>query len=315
MASLRLDYRNAGNDEHVTGRARGEPTYDRFYYLHYMGSPDSGGEYSRSEHWLRFFGYLADRMVADIGPGSALDAGCAMGILVESLRDRGVEAYGLDVSDYALERVREDVKPYCTNASVVAPLPRRYDLIICIETLEHLAPFDAERAVANICAHTDDVIFSSTPGHFKEPTHLNVRPPSYWAELFARHGLERDLDYDVSGYIAPWAVRFRRQGLSVPRLTAGYERLIWPLKQENTDLRGQCLESQADLARTSERLEAAEAQARSAAAEITALRASSAWRIGSRVVHTLDRLLPPGTRRRAAARWFRAGPVTRPSAR
>jgi 2-polyprenyl-3-methyl-5-hydroxy-6-metoxy-1,4-benzoquinol methylase len=110
---------------------------------------------------LEFFGYIAERIVSDIGPASVLDVGCA-GILVESLRDRGVDAYGIDVSHYALENVRQDVKPYCANASVTEPLPRKYDLITCIETLEHLHQADAEQAVANLCVHTDDVIFSAT---------------------------------------------------------------------------------------------------------------------------------------------------------
>ena len=65
----------------------------------------------------------------------------------------------------------------------------------------------AANAVANLCAHTDDVLFSSTPGHFKEISHLNVRPPEYWAEQFARHGLYRDVDHDPTTYLCRWAVR------------------------------------------------------------------------------------------------------------
>src|SRR5262249_10582784 len=156
--------------------------------------------------WLRFFGYMAERIVSDIRPASVLDAGCAMGILVEALRDRGVEAYGIDISEYALANVREDIKAHCRLASVTEPFPDRYALITCIETLEHLPPLDSEQAVANICAHTDDVLFSSTPNNFKEVTHNNVRGVEYWAELFGRHGLYRDVDYDPSTYIAPWAV-------------------------------------------------------------------------------------------------------------
>ena len=99
--------------------------YDEYYYAHDCGRP-----YQRDEGWLSFFGGIADRIVHDIAPRTALDAGCAMGFLVESLRDQGVEAYGLDVSDYALQRVREDIRPYCRLASVLDPLPQRYDLIV-----------------------------------------------------------------------------------------------------------------------------------------------------------------------------------------
>lgn len=276
-----------------------EDTYDRFYYANYFG-PAASMEYERSDHWLRFFGFIAERIVSDIGPGSALDAGCAMGMLVESLRDRGVDAYGIDISTFALERVRADIKLYCSRASVVDPFSRRYDLITCIETLEHLVPLDAERAVANICSHTDDVLFSSTPSHFKEVTHLNVRPPEYWAELFARYGLYRDVDYEPSSYIAPWAVRFRRRHDPLPRIAGTYERLVWRLRQENHDLREVSQERQSELARTIDRLQAMESRVDRATRELSLIRETPSWRVAQRMARIAERLLPLGSRRRAA---------------
>jgi 2-polyprenyl-3-methyl-5-hydroxy-6-metoxy-1,4-benzoquinol methylase len=68
--------------------------YDATYYRVGCGVP-----YERNEHWLTFFGKIADAIVREINPGSVLDAGCAMGFLVEALRQRGVEAYGVDISD------------------------------------------------------------------------------------------------------------------------------------------------------------------------------------------------------------------------
>ncbi len=76
-------------------------------------------------------------------------------------------------------------------ASVLDPLPERYDLIVCHEMLEHLPPGDAGAAVARLCGATDDVLFSSTPDGYGEDTHLNVQPVDYWASLFAQHGSAR----------------------------------------------------------------------------------------------------------------------------
>src|SRR5688572_27008446 len=175
--------------------------YDAFYYAHSCGDRP----YERQEHWLNFFAAVADHVVAAIAPQTVLDAGCAMGFLVEALRDRGVEAFGIDISEYAIGRVREDVRPYCAVASVSEPFPRRrYDLIACIEVLEHLPPREGEQAVANLCRHADDVLFSSTPNDHKEATHVNVQPPEYWAELFAREGFYRDVEFDAT-FISPWA--------------------------------------------------------------------------------------------------------------
>jgi hypothetical protein len=206
----------------------GSAVYDSFYYAHYCGER----AYRRDPTWLQFFGGIAEQIVARIGPATVLDAGCAMGMVVESLRDRGVEAFGVDISEYAIDHVRDDVRPFCRVGSILEPFPRRYDLIVCIEVLEHLPVRDAERAVANFVEFTDDVLFSSTPKDFKETTHFNVQPPEWWAELFARHGFYRDVGFDAS-FITPWAVRFRRLRGPVARVVGDYERRLWWLEQDN----------------------------------------------------------------------------------
>jgi hypothetical protein len=284
------------------------PAYDRYYYENYFGA---GGnhEYKREEHWLSFFGSIANRIVSDIHPKTVLDAGCAMGFLVEALRDRGVEACGIDLSAYALEQVREDIKPYCSQASVTDPFTSRFDLVVCIETLEHLAPVDSEQAVANIAAFTDDVLFSSTPIHFEEASHLNVRPPEYWAELFGRYNLFRDVDYDPSSYIAPWAVRFRRRSDPPSRIVGDYERLMWHFRSESIGLRKLSIEQQRNLALASEKLELAEpelerlkSELRDVHNQLDAARKELARGLIHQVLH---RALPPGSRRRERAKSIR----------
>ena len=207
--------------------------YDKAYWDKFMPNRP----YAREHGWLEFFQYIADRIILDINPQSVLDAGCAMGFLVEALRDRGVEAYGVDLSDYALAKVRPDIKQFTWKGSVSEPLPRRYDLIVSIEVLEHLPAGESDKALANLCRSTDDFLFSSTPADFKEPTHHNVRPPEYWAERFAQAGFYRDMDFDPTTFISPTAVRLRRVKDPLPLHVARYERIFWTLKQENLALR------------------------------------------------------------------------------
>ncbi len=206
----------------------GQTLFDEYYYLHGCGDIP----YGRSPEWLNLFDRIAGRIIADIHPQSVLDAGCALGFLVESLRKREVQAFGVDISEYAIAQVHESVKAYCWQGSIVEPFPRRYDLIVTIEVLEHLPKADGERAVENLCRYTDDILFSSSPFDYEEPTHFNVQPPEYWAGLFARHGFYRDVDFDAS-FITPWAVRFRRRREPTHRLIAEYERKFWLLWQEN----------------------------------------------------------------------------------
>src|SRR5262249_41812439 len=136
---------------------------------------------------------------------------CAKGFLVEALRDRGIEAYGLDISAYAIGEVRSDVRTFCRVASATEPIGRRYDLVVCIEVLEHLTLAEGARALANICASTDDVLFPSTPDDVDEPTHVTVRPRSFWIERFAEHGFALDTAHDAS-FVAPHAMRLRAGG-------------------------------------------------------------------------------------------------------
>lgn len=205
--------------------------FDAYYYAHCCGRP-----YGRQPEWFAFFGQIAERIATDIRPRKVLDAGCAIGLLVEELRNRGVEAFGVDISEYAISQVHESIRSFCWTGSVCDPFPEKYDLVVTIEVLEHMPKTDAEKALHNICQSTDDVLFSSSPFDYKEVTHFNVQPPEYWAELFARQGFFRDVDYDAS-FMTPWAARFRRRSDPNHLLIKDYERQFWLLWKENTDLR------------------------------------------------------------------------------
>jgi glycosyltransferase involved in cell wall biosynthesis/ubiquinone/menaquinone biosynthesis C-methylase UbiE len=220
-----------------------QTVYGEQYYQNYPS--DSGLPYERIELWLNFFAHIADNIIQRVRPHTVLDVGCAKGFLVEALRDRGVEAFGLDISEYAIGQVRADIKPYCWVGSAADALPHRYDLIVCIEVLEHLSEVDAESAVANLCEHSEDILFSSSPDHHPDPTHVNVQPVEYWAGLFARRGFYRDVELDAT-FIARHAARFRKSNAAFPSLVKAYERRLWAQMQTTQDLekRGQALESQ-----------------------------------------------------------------------
>jgi hypothetical protein len=223
--------------------------YDAHYFRSYRA-----GSYERNPRWLATFAALADAIVRELNPATVLDAGCANGLLVESLRDRGVDAHGIDISQHAIECVRRDVQAYCSVQSILDPLPRRYDLVVCMEVVEHLPIEEAEVAIAALCAAADDVFFSSTPEYFDQDTHLNVQPVEYWTELFAKNGFVRDVDLSAAAFFPPWAGRFRRRGEPVHRILGSYERRLWALSRENSALKQRALETHAMLARQQDAL-------------------------------------------------------------
>lgn len=187
-------------DEAIAGGA----VFDAVYYATGCGKP-----YSRNDHWLNFFGGIADEIVRSLRPTRVFDAGCAMGMLVESLWDRGVQAWGADISSFSIGSVRPDMQAYCRLASITEPFGGTFDLITCIEVLEHIPEKDAWLAVEQMTSAAGTILFSSTPDDFTEPTHINVHPILYWLNLFERYGFEPDLIYDA-GFVAPHAILFRK---------------------------------------------------------------------------------------------------------
>jgi SAM-dependent methyltransferase len=227
--------------------------YNAYYYTRSSSGHGSVCDRVHDEEWLAFSKSVADHIVTEIKPKTVLDVGCAMGLLVAFLRKRDVEAFGLDISEYAIKNIHDDAKPYCWVGSGTDPLPRKFGLVVCIEVLEHLPHLEAEKAIENLCNCSDDILFSSTPFDFKEGTHFNVQPPEYWVEGFARQGFLRDLDFDAS-FITPWAVRFCRQIKPIERLIREYERKFFHIWKENFDLRNRVLEMQQTLANNEQTL-------------------------------------------------------------
>jgi SAM-dependent methyltransferase len=220
--------------------AGGLPDYGAGYYRNYWGG---GGPYERNERWLAFFGDVADGIIRDLHPASVLDAGCALGFLVEALHKRGVDAWGIDVSEYAISEADATVRDRCSVGSLTEPLPRRYDLITCIEVVEHIPAAEADKAIANLCAATDRILLSTTPQDYGEPTHLNVQQPESWSAALAQQGFFRDLDRDFS-YLSPWAALYTRREEPVAETVRRYDRAWWRLRQEATEVRASLLSVQ-----------------------------------------------------------------------
>jgi len=112
-------------------------SYD-LYNVEYYASHCGTMPYERTAHWLNFFGQVADEIIRHIHPKTVFDAGCAHGFLVESLWDRGVHTKGRDLSDFAISQIRDDMVPYCKVGSITESFDGPYDLVTCIEVIEHI---------------------------------------------------------------------------------------------------------------------------------------------------------------------------------
>ena len=180
--------------------------FDEAYYRNGFGAE----AYQRTPRWTEFFDGVADEIVRTLKPTTLLDAGCAMGMLVESLRARGVDAQGVDISDYAISQVPRELEPFCRVGSITEPLEGRFDIVTCIEVLEHIPPQDSQLALHALTQVSDTILFSSTPDAFEEPSHVNIRPVREWLALFADLGFQPDISYDA-GFVCAHAFLVRRR--------------------------------------------------------------------------------------------------------
>ncbi len=173
------------------------------YGAAYFASHCGPQPYARNERvWLDFFGHVAERIVSTLRPSSVFDAGCAIGFLVEELRKRGVQADGRDISPYAIAQVPPGLKRYCHVGSIADEIESKYDLVTCIEVLEHMPEEEALRAIESMTKAAPRILFSSSPDDFRESTHINVRPTIYWLRKFQGMGFYPVFFYDAS-YICP----------------------------------------------------------------------------------------------------------------
>lgn len=184
--------------------------YNEAYYAKYGWSRD---QYGYTQAWLSHFAGLATRIVRDFSPKKVLDAGCALGVLVYQLRRMGVDARGIDISKYAIENVNPDIAPFCQQKSISERLAEDYDLICCIEVMEHMTHEESMQSIENICAHTKSVLFSSSPDAYGDPTHINVHSTGEWKRMFLEHRFDIHPTYDAS-FVAPWAMRFDKRSRS-----------------------------------------------------------------------------------------------------
>jgi GT2 family glycosyltransferase/glycosyltransferase involved in cell wall biosynthesis len=240
---------------------------------------------------------VADGITSQIQPSTVLQVGCGAGALVGLLRQAGVEAFGIDTTEQVATVIRDDLQPYCSVHSPVEPLSQRYDLIICLGGLQRLEPGQAEQAIARLCQHGDDVLFSP-PSDTPTAEHLGESTSEYWAEIFARHDFFRDLDYDAS-FAGRRAVRYRRAQDAV-QVIAAYERRLALLERESRARRDLNLSQQNELLASEHAAQAAKLRARDLETRWAELEGSPGWAVLQQLQILRARFAPPGSRREQA---------------
>ena len=141
---------------------------------------------------VRSAGRIANSILNDFKATCIIDIGCGTGALLESLRDRGCEVFGLEYSEVALKYCRArrlNVSKFDLEMDVFND-NRTFDVAVSMEVAEHLPEMVADRYVDLLTRLSRVIVFTAAPPGQGGTDHVNEQPPSYWISKFQQRGFE-----------------------------------------------------------------------------------------------------------------------------
>lgn len=149
--------------------------------------------------------------VVDVGGGEGWWArefarlgNCQCVVYDESVGSPGARRLG-ESEEIGAGRIRFEYANFETDECPISD--ERYDLAICLEVAEHVAPEWADRFIRDLCALAPIVLFSAAIPHQGGHGHVNEQWPAYWAERFHAHNFVatdiRDRFWDDER-VEPW---------------------------------------------------------------------------------------------------------------
>ena len=125
---------------------------------------------------------------------TCVDYGCAKGFLVHALRIIGCDAYGEDISEYAVNNCHPEVEEY-----ISLPNEKKYDLLICKDVLEHIEVKDIPGVLEKFKDKSHQFFFTIPLGdkdRFRireyevDITHVTKKDEEWWINMFESQGFK-----------------------------------------------------------------------------------------------------------------------------
>lgn len=123
----------------------------KYDYDYWDGDRTTGyGGYKYDGRWKVVAEALVQHYKLDRN-SKVLDVGCGKGFLLYELTQAvpGISVQGIDISQYAVEHAKEEVKPHIKigNATELPYDDKSFDLVISLNTLHNLFCYDLEKAL------------------------------------------------------------------------------------------------------------------------------------------------------------------------
>lgn len=178
--------------------------YDREYF---EGSSKSG--YGGNYRWELEAPkqHLVAQFLKACFNGPMLDVGCAYGFLCAALQDVGVDARGIDISEYSISQALPQVKGKLSVCDVTLGTPfkyREFPTVVAFQTMEHIKVMDIPLVVKEMCRICDEYIVLEVPTWYDDKTpdrsntfdksHVSFYSASFWVDQFYAEGFYLDIN-------------------------------------------------------------------------------------------------------------------------
>jgi 2-polyprenyl-3-methyl-5-hydroxy-6-metoxy-1,4-benzoquinol methylase len=160
-------------------------------------------EHGREKHlswyenyrWIPYISLSIASVLKDIYPQKTiLDFGCAKGFTVRALRYLDVNAYGYDISEYAISEAPDDIKQYISCKEFIPQ-----DVIFSKDVLEHIEYSDIETTInllSKNCSYALIIIPLADNNVYRaaeyelDVTHIIRKDELWWLNMFKANGFK-----------------------------------------------------------------------------------------------------------------------------
>jgi cyclopropane fatty-acyl-phospholipid synthase-like methyltransferase len=151
-----------------------------------------------------------------------LEYGCAHGFLVKALNDFKIDAYGVDISSYALSKVDVEIKKKISllkgnnikNSLKKMKIKFKFDHIISKDVFEHIEPKDLKKILREMSTLTRELFVVVPLGdigkyriasYAEDKTHIIAESENWWKKLFIENKFKiKSFSYNIEGIKDKW---------------------------------------------------------------------------------------------------------------
>lgn len=211
MIKKQNNYKNKpelyNSDYYDNGVARGISCYENYRWL-----PDL--TFPMAYSIVDFLKLSKDSIV--------LDYGCAHGFLVKALNLFGINAFGFEISKYAVTNcdplIKKKIKLIRNNNIITIfkklKLNRKFDLVIAKDVFEHISPNELSKVLKQLSKISKKMIVIVPLGdnskyriksYHLDVTHIIAEDEKYWLKLFKDNGfILTEFSYNIKGVKDKW---------------------------------------------------------------------------------------------------------------